>query len=117
MKLSDIKGEKAIEVLADLIDPFSIIAKDGVFKKKITEDRVEGIKYLLKNHSKTVIEILAIINGEDLESYAPNILALPVMLLDFFNDPTVTELFGLQSQTTDKTSSGSVTENTEAPEA
>lgn len=116
MKLSDIKGEKAIEVIADLIDPFKKIASDGVFREKIASDRVEGVKYLLKHHSKTVIEILAVINEEDPQTYEPNVFALPVMLLDFFNDPMVSELFGFQSQTTDKTSSGSVTESTEAPE-
>ena len=117
MKLQDIKGEKALTVLADLIDPIKKLSEDAIFRKKIDTDRLKAIKYLLKEHSKTVIEILAILNDENPETYEPNILALPMMLYDFFNDPMVIDLFGLQSQTTEKTSSGSVTENTEAKKA
>ena len=117
MKLAEIRGEKAIEVLADLIDPIRELASDKVFIAKLTADKLDGIKYLLKSHSKTIITILAILEGEDPDIYQPNLLSLPVALLDFFNDPTVADLFGLQSQTTDKTSSGSAMENTEASEA
>lgn len=117
MKLSDIKGERAIGVLADLIDPIVSITKDEEFKKAIQTDKMEGIKYLLKHHSTTVIIILAVLNEEDPETYQPSLLEIPVMLLDFFNDPTVIELFGLQDQIMEKTSSGPVMENTEAPEA
>ena len=116
MRLSDIKGERAIEVIADLIDPITILANDKVLRKKLDKDRLGGVKYLLKTHSKLIVEVLAIINDEDPETYEPDIFALPIMLLDFLNDPKVEELFGLQSQTTEKTSSGSVTVNTEANE-
>lgn len=115
MKLSEIKGEKAMEVLADLIDPIKELATDKQFKEKISAgDKLEAIKYLLKNQSKTIVTVLAVINGEDPDKYEPNLLTLPVTLMDFFNDPMVMDLFGLQSQTPEKTSSGSATENTEA---
>jgi len=117
MNLSKIKGERAIEVLADLIDPIATISQDMLFRTAIQTNRLEGIKYLLKNHKTTVLYILAILNEEDPETYQPNLLEIPVMLLDFFNDPTVSQLFGLQDQITEKTSSGPATENTEAPEA
>lgn len=117
MKLSEIKGEKALEALANLIDPISIIAQDEQFKISIQKSRIEGIKHLLKNHKKAVIEILAILNEENPETYEPGLIEIPSMLLEFFSDPQVAELFGLQDQTTEKTSSGPVTENTEAPEA
>ncbi len=114
MKISEIKGEKALEVVADLIDPISAIVADDVFKKLIKEDKKQGIKHLLKNHPKTVISILAIINGENPDTYEPQLIALPKILLDLFNDPDIMNLFGLQSQNTELASSGSAMENIEA---
>ena len=116
MNLSEIKGEKALNALADLIKPLGSIAKDPTFRRLIEVDRLEAIEYLLRNHQKTVITILAVLNQEDPETYEPDIFSLPVMLYEFFNDETVTKLFGLQSQSTEKTSSGSVMESTEAAE-
>jgi len=117
MKLSEIKGERALEVLADLIEPIKILATDEKFRTELSKDKLSGIKYLLKNQSKTIITVLAIVNGEDPETYEPNLLTLPMTLIEFFNDPSIMELFGLQSQTSEKTSSGSVTVNTEASKA
>lgn len=117
MKLQDIKGEKALIILADLIDPIKELSGDAVFRKMLDGDKLEAVKYLLKNHTSTIVKVLAILNEEDPNTYEPNLLTLPVMLLDFFNDPIVTELFGLQSQTDQSASSGSVTENTEAKKA
>ena len=117
MKLSEIKGEHALEVIADLIDPISKLLKDEKFKKKIQGgNKLDAIKYLLKNHPKNVIEIFAIINDKDPETYAPNLIELPMMLMDLINDPDVMSLFGSQDQNTQLASSGPATGNTEARE-
>ena len=116
MKLLELKGEKALDVLADLLDPIQVIASDQIFRKELQTNRIAGIKYLLKNHKPEVIKILAIANEQDPETYEPNILELPSTIMEFLSDPTVSQLFGLQDQTTEKTSSGPVMENTEASE-
>lgn len=118
MKLSEIKGEKALEIIADLIDPIGVLLRDDIFKAKIqSDDRIGAVKYLLKNHPRDVIEILALINEEDPKTYAPNIIQLPMMLMDLLSDSDVMSLFGSQSQSEQLASSGSVTENIEAVEA
>lgn len=114
MKLSEIKGQEAIDVLADLMSPASIIFTD----KKVVDllrsgDKIKAIQSMLKSHSKEVIEMLAIIEREDPKTYEPSLVTLPMKLLEFFNDPEVTELFFSQEQTKDENSSSSVTENTE----
>jgi len=115
MKLSEIKGKEALTVLADLIDPVSEIIKDEKFKALLkTKEKGSIAKYLLTNHDKNVIKILALVNGEDPETYEPNLLSLPLMLLDLMNDPDVINLFGSQDQTKESASSGPATENTEA---
>lgn len=117
MKISEIKGERALEVIADLIDPISEMLKDEEFKAVVkSDDRTKAIKYLLKTHKRNVLIILALINGENPDTYEPTLVSLPVMLMDLLNDPDVAILFGLQSQNTVTASFGSATENTEATE-
>lgn len=115
MKLSEIKGTRALTVLADLIDPMSEIIQDEQFKALLkTKEKAKIAKYLLTNHNTNVIKVLALINGEDPATYEPSLLSLPLMLIELMNDPDVINLFGSQDQTTESASSGPATENTEA---
>ena len=111
-KLSEIKGEDALDVLADVLDPIMEISADEKFVAMCRGNgkKSEIVKYLLKTHKCEVLEVMAILDGEDPQTYAPPIVKLPVMLLELFNDPDLISLF--QSQDT-VTSSGSATENTE----
>ena len=114
MKLSDIKGEKAIEVLADLLEPASEIMGDKEVVALIRSGQnIKGIAAALRNHKKACLTILALTEGEDPETYSPNVLSLPKKGLEILNDPEMMSLFSSQSQK-DKTSSGSATENTGA---
>ena len=114
MKLSEIKGQEAIDVLADLMSPASIIFTDKEVVKLLRGgEKIKAIQAMLKSHSKEVIEMLAILDREDPKTYEPSIVTLPMKLLEFFNDPEVSELFFSQEQTKDETSSSSVTEITE----
>ena len=111
-KLSEIKGEDALDVLADVLDPIMEISADEKFVAMCRGNgkKSEIVKHLLKTHKREVLEVMAILDGEDPQTYAPPIVKLPVMLLELFNDPDLISLF--QSQDT-VTSSGSATENTE----
>ena len=114
MKLSEIKGQEAIDVLADLMMPMTEIFSD----KRVVDllrkgDKLKAIHVMLKNHSKEVIEMLAILEREDPKTYEPSLVTLPMKLLEFFNDPEVVELFFSQEQTKDENSSSPVTEITE----
>ena len=117
MKLSDYRGEDALDILADLLEPSAEIFGDKEFAKVYkTQTRLAAVKYALKNHKKPVIQILAILDGEDPETYSPGLMTLPLRLLEILNDPELVSLFTLQEQSADKTSSGPVMENTEATE-
>ena len=114
MKLSDIKGEKAIEVLADLLEPVTeIMADKEVVALVRSGQKVKGISAALKNHKKACLTILALTDGEDPATYSPSILSIPMKGLELLNDPELISLFSSQSQK-DKTFSGSATENTGA---
>ena len=114
MKLSDIKGEKAIEVLADLLEPVAeIMADKEVVALVRSGQKLKAVSAALKKHKKACLTILALTDGEDPETYSPSILAIPMKGVELLNDPELMSLFSSQSQE-DKTFSGSATENTEA---
>lgn len=100
MKLSEIKGEKAIEVFADLLEPVGRIFTDEEIRKSVGDNESQAaiIKKMLKRHSKEVIEMLAIIDDVPVEKYEVNFVTLPAKLIELFNDEAVTQLFQSQSQ-------------------
>lgn len=116
MKLSDYKGEDALEILADLIEPAAEIFGDKEFSRLYKGKRIEAVKYALKNKPKAVIAMLAVLDREDPETYEPGLLTIPMRLLEILNDPELVSLFTSQAQNAEKTSSGPAMENTEATE-
>ena len=81
MKLSDLKGERAIEVIADLIEPITNIALDQKNLKLFQNTPREGesvqelgareikekMPKLLKSHKKDILAILCAVNGSNPE--------------------------------------------------
>ena len=117
MKLSEIKGEQALEAMADLIDPISEIAQDKLLVGYLRNRKfADAVKLGLKKHQKAVLTVLAILNQQDVETYSPSLAEIPKMLLDLFNDKELLDLFQSQAQSTEKTSSVSVTGNIGASE-
>lgn len=113
MKLSDIKGPEALELLADLIEPAAAIMADPEAKVQFEKSPFKFVKFAIKQHRDEVMEILAILSGESVEEFSANvnILTVPKLLLDLINDEELMELFGSQGQTGDATSSGSASAN------
>ncbi len=101
MKLSEIKGKKAISTLAALMEPLEKIISDGEIKAAIErKDTIPAIaKKLLENRPDEVITVLALLDGEDPKSYEVNLLTLPKKLMEVINDPDVVTLFFSESQT------------------
>lgn len=117
MKLSEIKGEDALEAVANIIEPLAKISVDKKFmaEYKSNKPKLLLIKYLLKEHKHEVVEILAALNLQAVDEYMEtiNLVTLPYQILEAINDPELQVLFQSQSQT-EKTSFGSVTESTGA---
>lgn len=117
MKLSEVKGEKALDMLADLIEPIMEIIEDKEVSKilksrhnkdKDEKDKAESTKIILgravsaaiKNHKKAVIAILATLDDIPVDQYECNLLSLPKKMMDIINDPAIFDLFTSQSQET-----------------
>lgn len=117
MKLSDIKGERAIDLLADLLEPAGEILEDEEVVNLVRSGkatRIEIVKTVLKRHQKSVIEIMALMDGEDPKTYEVNVLTLPAKLLEILNDQEFLDLFTLQGQKTVEQFSGSAMGSTKA---
>ena len=114
MRLSDIKGERAIEVIADIIEPATEIMTDKEFVRIArSKDIPKAASVALKNHKNAVLTILAVLDGEDPKTYEPSLLSIPMKLIDLFNDPELMSLFQSPDQISVKPSSGPASENTE----
>ena len=118
MKLSEIKGEDAIDLWAEILAPISVILSDKKISKmmKKGEPRFKIIAEALKRHKQVVIEIMAILDRQDPATYEFNAITLPMKISEVLSDPEIGMLFGLRSQPNEEASTGSATENTGASE-
>ena len=102
MKLSDYKGEAALDKLSEIIEPRATMFGDPQMQE-IAKSKGAPIKYakpILKDHKPELIEILAALENESVEVFREKItlLTLPAKLIEFLNDPEVQALFPQQSQ-------------------
>lgn len=96
MRLSDVRGARTIDLIADVIGPITSIAADEeameLFSPKEVPDGMTSRQYflsrvgraapaLLRGHRDEVVEILAAIEGETPEQYLDG-LSLPKLLGD-----------------------------------
>lgn len=127
MRLSDIKGERVFDVIADIIDPIANIAQDdaasALFRREKLPDGMtakgfamlrakKALPALLKNHKEDIIAILAAVEGVSAETYkgALNLVKLLRDAAELLTDEAFSALF-LSAQ--NQASSGSAPENTE----
>lgn len=96
MKLSNIKGDHVLDVIADIIDPVANMVQDkdvaAMFKREAVPDGMEardffakrmckGLPILLKSHKADIIAIMAAIEGVTPEQYAAS-LDFPKLFTD-----------------------------------
>lgn len=112
--LSEYKDEEALDMLAELIDPvIAIFGDEEVANFYRSGVLIKAVQAAIKNHKEDVMNMLAILERVPREEYHCNLLTLPKVLLNVFNDPELKDFFTEQSEEMiSKEPSGSVTENT-----
>jgi hypothetical protein len=94
MKISEIRDEKAVEVLGDLMEPFMRILKSKEVQKCAKKNiSIELAQAMVKADPKAVLEILAICNQVPLEEYHPNPFEVIRDLAGVLMDEAVMSLF------------------------
>ena len=126
MRLSDIKGDRVFDVIADIIDPIANIASDetasAIFKREklpegmtaksfLMERARKAVPALLKGHKSDIITVLATIEGTSADDYRASLTLAKLMqdTAELLTDEAFGELF-ISAQS--GTSSGSAQENT-----
>ena len=130
MRLSDIKGDRVFDVIADIIDPIANIASDetasSIFNREnlpegltakafLLERARKAVPALLKDHKSDIITVLATIEGVSSKEYRASLTLAKLMqdTAELLTDEAFGELF-ISAQS--GTSSGSAQENTEDKE-
>lgn len=116
MSLSEIRGESAIDLLADLMEPASVILSDEEVQKAFRTNGNEHVKtaiVILRRHGKETLEVLAAVNQTPLEEYDPNPWDILRSAVEVLADPGLTNFFTLQGQKKAEKSSGPVSGSTE----
>lgn len=117
-KLSEIRGEDAIEILGDVLEPAIVILSDEEVKDafKGEDNRVKCVTLILKKHKHEIVEILAALEQVPVEQYKDrvNVFTLPIKVLEILNDKDLTDfLSSLPEQDANlETLFGPATENT-----
>lgn len=118
MRLSDIRGERVLDVIAELVEPVASIAQDSKVRDGLTAKQTDGataqeqllnrivqlVPYLLKEHKHDLLRILAALEGVTVEQYAES-LTLGKLVADVteaLTDDAFTSFFGSQAQTADE---------------
>lgn len=113
MKLSEFKDEEALDLLAEIIDPVTEIMSDDEVKKASEKGIQSVVKAIIKNHKKSIIAVMAALDGVDVKDYHFNVLTLPIKILEMLNDKELVDFFQFQVQMISESHSGNAMENTE----
>lgn len=128
MKLSEIKGERTLDVISEIIEPISNIAQDkqaaALFKREKVPKGVDARNFaiqklknaaiaLLKTHKHDIIAILAAIQGISPEEYAQS-LNIAKLVHDFIEIANDSEFISLFISAQSAGSSGSAPVNSKA---
>ena len=126
MKLSDVKGERTLDVIAEIIDPIANIAQSEaakeLFKKQVIPADVDKkaflvnrmrrtIPDLLKGNKKDILSIMAAIEGKPYGEFVEGVdlVSFTVDMVELLSDDAFVQLF-TRAQTDGQ--SGSVQANT-----
>ena len=128
MRLSDIKGDRTLDVIADIIDPIANIAEDPeaaeLFTRKKPPDGMtprqfllqrarKSVPALLKGHKDDVIAILSSVEGTSPEEYAGalNLAKLFKDCVELLTDEAFMAFFTSAESGMEGASSGSAAES------
>lgn len=99
-RLSEYKDEEALDLMADLLEPFVTILGDEEFANEYRSGKtLAAVRVAIKKHKGEVMDILARMDNTPREQYHCDILTLPMRLLDILNDENLKEVFTSQVQT------------------
>lgn len=117
MRISDFKGEAALDFIADIADEIGEIFSDEEFMAAINpkegkQNLFKAAKIACKAHKAETLSILAALDGRKAEEYDYNPIQIVAQMLVFLKDITadITQGFFFSEQTEIESVSGTATE-------
>lgn len=94
-KLSEIKGEEALDVLAEILVQITDIVNDEEVKAGFNKNIATCVSVALSKYKTEIISIFAAINGKSVEETVEEIdlLSLPSYIIEIIEEPTIQRLF------------------------
>ena len=94
-KLSEIKGEEALDVLAEILVQITDIVNDEEVKAGFNKNIATCVSVALSKYKTEIISIFAAINGKSVEETVEeiDILSLPSYIIEIIEEPTIQRLF------------------------
>lgn len=131
MKLSDIKGDRVLDVIADIIDPIANMVQDkdvaAMFERKAVPEGMDardffakrmrkGMPVLLKGHKADIIAVMAAIEGVTPEQYAAslNLAKLFTDVMELVTDDAFLDFLSSSETKKDAGASGAASASSEA---
>lgn len=94
MNITKFENEDAIDLIANVIEPISKIAQDKTLINAIKkDDKMKAVQILLKKHKKEIIEVLAALHGEPVDTFKCNVLTITQDLIELLNNTELIEVF------------------------
>ena len=130
MKLSELKGDRAVEVIADLIEPITNIALDQKNLKLLRPEKTDGetdreaairdfkkkIPNLLKTHKTDIVTILCVLNEVKPEELSLAKIMKGIIDLSKDQDFMILFLSAVNSEDTAQPTESSINANLSKPE-
>lgn len=115
MKITDFKGEEALDLLVNIMEPVTIIFADKAVRDAYkSQPKLLLVKTVIKSHKAEVLEIMAMLNGMSADEYKA-VITIPGLIrqmLELINDKELQSFLESQAAETESTASGLPTENT-----
>lgn len=107
MRISEVKGERALDLIADVMEIFGDEAVNDAFK---AGHNSEAIVLMLRKHKTATVDMLAALNGTT--EYTSPATAVMGELTEILSDPDFLNLFTSQGTSETEMRSSSASENT-----
>lgn len=116
-RILEARGDEALDVLAELLDPVTEIAQDKEIAEKLQKGSTASLgsfaREILKRHKSAVFQIMAIDDGKTVEEERTLLspVTIPLRLIALLNNPAVGELLFGSAATTGENGSSAASES------
>lgn len=115
--LTEIKGDDALDLVADILEPATEIMSDKKVKTAYhTKNMASAVKVAIKDHKDAVRLVLALLNEEDAKAYDPSVADIVKGALQILSDKALQDLFTFPNQKPEEDTFGSASESSEGEE-